>query len=113
MSCPFYAHVAAAVDGINSGKYNEHSDVFAFAVVLYELVTRTKPWSGKTRPEILKLAQKKFEYDHDDFLEEGWDEAKQKERWYRRNPLASRRPDCSRIEQGCPPLLPGIMRQCW
>ena len=97
----------------NSGDYTEHSDAFAYAVVLYELVTRTKPWSGKSKQEIVTLAQSKFKYDNDDFLEEGWDEAKQKKRWYRRNPLTSRRPDCSTIEQGCPPLLIDIMRQCW
>ncbi|MGB1607996.1 MAG: protein kinase, partial [Promethearchaeia archaeon] len=75
------------------GKFTKGSDVYAYAVLIFEMVTRRVPFEGLSTQEIHMRVLKHFEYDEDLYHEDGIDEEKQRVRWHRRNPLEARRPD--------------------
>ena len=67
---------------VYDGKYSEGTDVWAFAMVIYEFMTRKLPYDGMSQPEIFKAV-------HD-----------------------GKRPDMSLTEAGCPEVLTDLMKMC-
>ena len=94
-------------------QYSEQSDVFAFAVVCFEVATRQIPWDGVGQPAVMRLASAKFEYDDSLFADFGVTREQQLARWQQRNPLADRRPDLALAGVGCPQALLAFVERCW
>ena len=67
---------------VYDGKYSEGTDVWAFAMMIYEFMTRKLPYDRMSTPEIFKAV-------HD-----------------------GKRPDMSLIEAGCPDILRDLMESC-
>ena len=96
-----------------AGKYSEQSDVFAFAVVCFEVATRQIPWDGVGQPEIIERLRSRFEYNEIMFTNFGASREQQLAIWEQQNPLAARRPDLALAEVGCPEALLAIVERCW
>jgi len=95
------------------GRFSKASDVYSFGVVCFEMATRRMPFEGMGIPEIHKRVLKHFEYDEELYQEDGIDEKRQRERWHRKNPLETRRPDLALAEENCPPALIDLTTLCW
>eukprot|EP01044_Picomonas_judraskeda_P017759 COSAG03_NODE_3398_length_2040_cov_2.899021_1_plen_343_part_10 len=95
------------------GKYSDKSDIFGFAMIIYETVSRAAPFEGQFDPEITKKLSDMFQFDQDLFDDFDLTEEQQRVRWLKKNPLASRRPDLARVEAGCPEPLLELMQSCW
>jgi hypothetical protein len=54
-----------------------------------------------------------FEFDEEQFQEDGVDEEKQRARWNKKNPLQTRRPDLGQVQPGCPRFLECLIEKCW
>ncbi len=54
-----------------------------------------------------------FEYDEEQFQEDGVDKEKQRARWNKKNPLHTRRPDRGQVQSGCPNFLQVLIEKCW
>ena len=67
---------------VYDGKYTPATDVWAFAMMIYEFMTRKLPYDGKSQPEIFAAVKD------------------------------GRPPDLSLIEEGCPEALKDIMLDC-
>ena len=67
---------------VYDGKYTPATDVWAFAMMIYEFMTRKLPYDGKSQPEIFAAVKD------------------------------GRPPDLSLIEEGCPEALKEVMLEC-
>ncbi len=94
-------------------RYSEHSDVFAFAVLCFEVLTRQIPWDGVGQPAIIERLRSRFEYDESLFTDFGVSREQQQVRWEQRHPLQERRPDLALAEPGCPEQLLAFVERCW
>ena len=92
---------------------DEQSDVFSFAITLYEVTSRNVPYTGKSAQEIHRIVKARFEFDQSLLEDYGADEAKQRSNWHRKHNITGRRPDLALVEEGCPGQLVGIMKHCW
>jgi len=95
------------------GVYSVSTDVYAYAIMIYEVCTRRLPYADLTQPEILDRARQRFVFDEVAFQEDGVDEARQRDRWNKKHPLSRRRPDLSHVLPGCPEALDDWMIKCW
>lgn len=95
------------------GIFNERSDVFSFGIVLYEIASRTVPYTGVSRQKIDKIVKERFTFSQKKFSKYGESEEEQLADWCEENPIANRRPDTACIEASCPEKLRQIMEQCW
>jgi len=96
------------------GRYSQKTDVYSFAVLAFEVVTNKVPHEGLSLPEINKRAMSCFEYDEEQFQEDGVDKEKQRARWNKKNPLHTRRPDLvGQVQSGCPSFLGRLIEKCW
>eukprot|EP00947_MAST-08B_sp_MAST-8B-sp1_P004562 g4562.t1 len=97
--------------------YNHTDDIYSYGIVLYELCGRKGPWGEElTETQVSgKMVMFNEITDYDEELEEdaGWDIDKQRERWNKKHPLASRRPPLHLLEEGCPDILRSLMQDCW
>ena len=82
-------------------------------VFVFEMATDKVPYEGLSVPAINKRAMSCFEYDEEQFQEDGVDEETQRARWNRRNPLHTRRPDLGQVKCGCPYFLQCLIEKCW
>jgi len=98
-------------------RYSSKSDVYGFAVVGFEVVTRSMPFEGISDTGILGKLNRLFDPQEENVLLlvkhgvatlEGLREA-----WLKTNPLADRRPDLSLAEAGCPEALYAFIMRCW
>jgi poly [ADP-ribose] polymerase 10/14/15 len=95
------------------GNYSQKIDVYSFGVLGFEMVTNKVPYEGLSVPEINKRAMSCFEFDEEQFKEDGVDEEKQRARWNKKNPLHTRRPDLGQVQYGCPQFLQCLIEKCW
>ena len=94
------------------GKFSEMSDMFAFAVLMYELMSLMLPHAGKSAAEISKLAMETFTVSK--ALEKrGVTAAEQQQEWLEEHPLHTRRPDLNLVQRGCPPALLDWVEKSW
>ena len=94
------------------GQYSEKSDVFAFAVLTFEVLSFQLPFAGKSVPEITQLVMEKFKINR--ALERrGITAHEQRQDWITDNPLRDRRPDLSQAQPGCPQGLADMTERCW
>ena len=78
---------------------DERSDVFSFAMVVYEIISRTLPYKGKSMQEIDRIVKARFELSKG-MLKMGVTEEQQCKCWKEEHPLSERRyrtsrPSCS------------------
>ena len=73
------------------GEYSEKNDTYAFAMVMYETLTKVN---------------KKME-------ERGLSVKEQETDWLEENPLKTRRPDLGQVPRDCPEPLLSLMQTCW
>jgi serine/threonine protein kinase len=99
------------------GKYTAKSDVYGFAVVGFEVLTRSMPFEGHSETEIIGKLNKLFDPQDANVLLLVQHKVSTVERlradWHKANPLDSRRPDLSLAEAGCPEALCAIIARCW
>ena len=95
------------------GEFNEATDSFAFGVLLYEVASRVEPFADVSKMEITRCVMARFKFDEDLLELANMDEAAQRKRWAKKNPLAARRPDLTLVTEGCPPALLDAIQQCW
>jgi serine/threonine protein kinase len=94
------------------GDFSEMSDMFSFAVLMYEVLSLVLPHAGKSTAEIIKLAQRKFKVSK--ALEKrGVTAAEQEQEWLEENPLHTRRPDLNLVQLGCHPALLDWVVKSW
>ena len=94
------------------GRYSDKSDIFGFAMIVYETVSRAAPFEGQFDPEIMKKLSEHFKVNQRK-LNRGDTAEEQYEDWLEDYPLADRRPDLARVEAGCPEPLLQLMQSCW
>ena len=94
-------------------KYSQKTDVYSFAVLAFEMATNKVPYEGLSVPAINKRAMSCFEYDEEQFQEDGVDEEKQRARWNKKIPLHTRRPDLGQVQSVCPRFLECLIEKCW
>ena len=98
------------------GKYSEASDVYSFAMLCFEVVTRQAPWRGLSEAEVFEHARSAFDKD-DPVVKRlqgfGVSIEQQKQEWIQNHPLSERRPDLSSAEQDCPEALLHLIERCW
>jgi serine/threonine protein kinase len=106
------------------GHYSKHSDAFAFGVTGFEIASRCHPFPGEADNAIMYKLAKRFDPRDADTTQrieaeklsgKSEEEALQivQRAWAANNPIADRRPDLSRVEQGCPPELLALIQRCW
>ena len=98
------------------GEYSEASDIYAFAMLIYEVITREAPWQGVTEAEITAKVMQRFdEEDPNVKLLQGYGMSieDQKKKWIENHPLRSRRPDLKWVEDGCLDALQDLITECW
>lgn len=95
------------------GIFNERSDVFSFAIVMYELATRIMPYAGVSRNEIDAKVKERFRFSQRALEKRSWGMEEQMEIWRDDNPIEDRRPDLTRVEAGCPEIFCATMQACW
>ena len=78
------------------GKYSEKSDVFAFAVLCYEVMSRALPHAGKSAAEVSKLVMQQFKVSKA-LEKKGVSREEQLDEWLEENPLGARRPDLGQV----------------
>ena len=94
------------------GKYSNKSDVFSFALLIFEVVSLILPHADKSAAEIQKVVMQKFKVSK--ALEKrGVTAEEQEAEWFEENPLNARRPNLAHAQPGCPPALVGLMSKCW
>jgi serine/threonine protein kinase len=100
-----------------TGKYSEASDVYASAMLAYEVVTRQAPWQELTEQEIIQFVTQRFDEEDPRVKrqQEKYGESieDQKQEWMEDHPLSSRRPDLRLAEDGCPDALQDLIKKCW
>ena len=69
---------------------DERSDVFSFAMVVYEITSRTLPHKGKSIQEIDRIVKARFELSQS-MLKRGMTEEQQCTYWKEDHPLSERR----------------------
>ena len=99
------------------GKYSEASDIYAFAMLVYEVITREAPWQGLSEAEITACVMQRFDEEDPRVkrLQEKYGESidDQKQEWMEDHPLRSRRPGLTLAEDGCPEELLHLIGNCW
>lgn len=98
------------------GNYSRKSDVFGFAMIVYETVCRKPPFNGQAEPEILaKLNEANMFKVNKRLLKKGETAEEQKADWLDdlQESLEERRPDLEHVEIDCPEELRDLMRHCW
>ena len=85
----------------------------ALAVCRYELASRSSPFAGVSRQEIMHKMTRTFDFSQKRFERKGETRAEQLEDWLEDNPLTARRPTLDCIEPDCPPMLIATMQRCW
>eukprot|EP01046_Picozoa_sp_COSAG06_P054966 COSAG06_NODE_9949_length_1784_cov_1.638576_2_plen_328_part_00 len=97
------------------GRYTEASDVFSMGVTAFEVVSRQRPFAGKSNTEVFGLASERFKLNERRLKRDPVGESKEMQRnlWIEDNPLRMRRPDLDLTEDGCPPDLLSLIRKCW
>ena len=73
-----------APEVLSSSSYNAKADIYSYAIVMYEVITRETPYKGKNIDEIRTQIL-----------------------------LKNLRPDLSIIPPSCPPALKSLMTLCW
>ena len=92
-----------------SDKFSEMSDIFSFAVLMYEVMSLVLPHAGKSTVAITELARGKFKVSK--ALEKrGVTAAEQEQEWLEENPLHTRRPDLGLVQHSCNMAAP---LPCW
>ena len=94
------------------GKFSEESDMFSFAVVMWEVLSLKVPHDGKSMAEITKMAMETFTVSKA-LLKRGVTAADQEQEWLEDNPLQDRRPDLDLVSPGCPPALLNFTVKSW
>ena len=99
------------------GKYSEASDIYAFAMLVYEVITSEAPWQGLSEAEITACVMQRFDEEDPRVkrLQEKYGESidDQKQEWMEDHPLSSRRPDLRLAEDGWPDALQDLIKKCW
>ncbi len=99
------------------GHYTTKSDIYSFAVVGFEVVTRATPFDGLGEPEIADKLRSRFDPQARNILrlvELGVSTVDELHaEWLEDNPLDDRRPDLLLSEPGCPEALCALIRRCW
>ena len=98
------------------GKYGEASDVYASAMLAYEVITRQAPWQELAEPEIIQCVTQRFDEESPSvkrMMKRGVSIEELREEWYEDYPLSSRRPDLTLVESGCPEALQHLITACW
>ena len=95
-----------------SGQYSNASDVFAFGVVCFEIISRRMPFDTLLQPEITAKLMARFEI-QEALIGFGVTAEQQRTVWDQSNPLAARRPDLAQCDAGCPAELQDIAARCW
>ena len=99
-----------------TGKYSEASDVYASAMLAYEVVTRQAPWQELAEPEIIQRVTQRFDEESPSvkrMMKRGVSIEELREEWYEDYPLSDRRPDLRLAEDGCPDALQDLIKKCW
>lgn len=97
-------------------RYSEQSDVFAFAMLGFEVVTRQIPWDGVGQPAIIEMARARFDPLDKTVqrqLKRGISLEEQRLEWVEDHPLEERRPNLALAEAGCPEALLAFVVRCW
>ncbi len=98
------------------GNFSKKSDVYSFAMVIYEIATLKVPFDEKDDPEILSLLNKSHFVVDDDILDLCSAE-EQRRRWDKRSrkTFEARRPDCTdqNFPMDCPTQIKTLMKSCW
>ena len=95
------------------GQYDTTSDMFAFGVTAFEVLSRKVPYEGLSEPEIIRKTQARFELNEQMTINFGITAEQQQQLWNQQNPLSSRRPDLFAVEPGCPAELVALVGRCW
>eukprot|EP01043_Picozoa_sp_COSAG02_P049345 COSAG02_NODE_4946_length_4801_cov_2.406423_1_plen_931_part_00 len=93
-------------------QYSRGSDVFAFGVTAFEVISRKFPFAGLGEAAVFEKVGKRFQV-YQPALRLGITEDEQRREWEREYPLAERRPDLSAVEPGCPTGLLTLVQRCW
>ena len=99
-----------------AGRYSEKSDVFGFAVVCFEVITRQNPWEGLSQAEVMARAANAFNPQDPRVqrnLARGISIEEQHEEWLEDYPLGRRRPDLSLAQADCPEALSALVPHMW
>ena len=99
-----------------NGKYSEASDVYAFGIMCFEVVTRQVPWQELAEPEIIKCVTQSFDEEAPVVKRlQGFGVSieQQKQEWIQGHPLNNRRPDLTLAEDGCPDALQDLIQESW
>ena len=94
------------------GDFSEMSDMFSFAVLMYEVLSLILPHAGKSTAEITDLARAKFKVSKLS-EERGVTALEQEREWLEENPLHTRRPDLNLVQCGCYPALLDWVVMSW
>ena len=94
------------------GNFSEKSDIFSFAVLIYEVLSLILPHAGKSTAEITKLSMETFTVSK--ALEKrGVSAAEHEKEWLEENPLHTRRPDLNLVQLCCHPALLDRVVKSW
>ena len=74
-------------------RYSQKTNVYSFGVLVFEVTTNKVSCEDLSVSEINKRAMSCFEFDEEQFKEDGVDEGKKLARWNKKNSLLTRRPD--------------------
>eukprot|EP01047_Picozoa_sp_COSAG01_P017783 COSAG01_NODE_949_length_12505_cov_3.853539_2_plen_758_part_00 len=100
-----------------SGKCSPASDVFALAVIDFEMMTRQVPWAGLGEEEVIDIVRERFDPSDRKVLrlleKRGISIEDQRDDWMDLFPLDERRPDLSAAQEGCPSALLELTKKCW
>jgi hypothetical protein len=95
-----------------SGMFSKKSDMFSFAVLMYEVFSLILPYAGKSTAEITGLVLGKFKVSM--ALEKrGVTAAEQEQEWIEENPFHTRRQDLDLVQRDCHPALLDWVVKSW
>jgi serine/threonine protein kinase len=94
------------------GDFSEMSDMFSFAVLMYEVLSLKLPHAGKSTAEITKLSMETFTVSKS-LKKRGVSAAEQEKEWIEENPIHTRRQDLNLVQCGCYPALLDWVVMSW